>query len=311
MHDGWLIAIFGSAPNDQDHWEIDEAAGILRRHHVKARLDMFVPTSIGCPIPTEQLTEERRTVADPYDKAGSKLVISDTWTRRDSYRHLMGEDRWTGVTEFKVVQEKADEEETTDPVQRLAEESEKQQAQEEEEDTTMDIAEGDSDQGVIRAPMKPLYDFRRVLHRLPRLAEHDHLQAERLLLGLHERFWRRSWRHDEPADQSRHAQVSDRHDLQISGTMQGLQPVHTVAQPTTGQDGPRDYVQPGDPGGLLLSLGEHVHADHRRGHPVQDSSQSHEPGAAPYFEAADDQLVQMVWTSKDHHLRPGILPHES
>ncbi|CAJ1351761.1 unnamed protein product, partial [Effrenium voratum] len=162
MHDGWLIAIFGSAPNDQDHWEIDEAAGILRRHHVKAPL---------------------------YDKAGSKLVISDTWTRRDSYRHLMGEDRWTGVTEFKVVQEKADEEETTDPVQRLAEESEKQQAQEEEEDTTMDIAEGDSDQGVIRAPMKPLYDFRRVLHRLPRLAEHDHLQAERLLLGLHERFW--------------------------------------------------------------------------------------------------------------------------
>ena len=77
-----------------------------------------------------------------------------------------------------AVQEKADEEETTDPVQRLAEESEKQQAQEEEEDTTMDIAEG-----------KPLYDFRRVLHRLPRLAKHDHLQAERLLLGLHERFW--------------------------------------------------------------------------------------------------------------------------
>ncbi|CAJ1458578.1 unnamed protein product [Effrenium voratum] len=126
MHDGWLIAVFGSAPNDQDHWEIDEAAGILRRHHVKARLDMFVPTSIACPIPTEQLTEERRT---------------------DSYRHLMGEDRWTGVTEFKVVQEKADEEEITDPVQRLAEESEKQQAQEEEEDTTMDIAEGDADQG--------------------------------------------------------------------------------------------------------------------------------------------------------------------
>ena len=93
--------------------------------------------------------------------------------------------------------------------------------------------------------------------------------------------------------------------------MQGLQPVHTVAQPTTGQDGPRDYVQPGDPGGLLLSLKKNVHADHRRGHPVQDSSQSHEPGAAPYFEDADDQLVQMVWTSKDHHLRPGILPHES
>ena len=37
--------------------------------------------------------------------------------------------------------------------------------------------------------LKPLYDFRRVLHRLPKLASTDATQAKRLLLGLHERFW--------------------------------------------------------------------------------------------------------------------------
>ena len=126
----------------------------------------------------------------------------------------------------------------------------------------MDIAEGDADQGVIRAPMKPLYDFRRVLHQLPRLAEHDHLQAERLLLGLHERFW--------------HAGVGDMTNLLIRAGMPksviGMIS-KSVAQCKVcnrftglpnrpGQDGPCDHVQPGDPGGFLLPLGEHLHADH-------------------------------------------------
>ena len=47
--------------------------------------------------------------------------------------------------------------------------------------------------------MRPLYDFRRVLQRLPRLVTADKDQARRLILGLHQRFWR--------------ANISDMHNL--------------------------------------------------------------------------------------------------
>ena len=145
---------------------------------------------ILCVPSTEQLMEERKTIADPYDKQGAKLVVSDVWNKKDASRQLMGDDRWTGVTEFKVCQNKSDDETENDPIQRMAEESERAQNQEEDDVIDDTAVQDDTEQGVIRAPMKPLYDFRRVLHRLPCLAERDRLQAERLLLGLHERFWR-------------------------------------------------------------------------------------------------------------------------
>ena len=37
--------------------------------------------------------------------------------------------------------------------------------------------------------LKPLFDFRRVFDKLPKLAGHDDVQAKRLILGLHERLW--------------------------------------------------------------------------------------------------------------------------
>ena len=37
--------------------------------------------------------------------------------------------------------------------------------------------------------LKPVYDFRRIFHKLPRLAASDPTQAKRLILGLHERLW--------------------------------------------------------------------------------------------------------------------------
>ena len=37
--------------------------------------------------------------------------------------------------------------------------------------------------------LKPLYDFRRIFHKLPRLASSDPTQAKRLIVGLHERLW--------------------------------------------------------------------------------------------------------------------------
>ena len=37
--------------------------------------------------------------------------------------------------------------------------------------------------------LKPLYDFRRILHKLPRLASSDPTQVKRLIVGLHERVW--------------------------------------------------------------------------------------------------------------------------
>ena len=111
MHDGWLMAVFGSAPNDQDYWQIDKAAG---------------PFGHVCAHQHRRPDPNRAAHRGEKDDRGflrrSKLVLSDTWARRDSYRHL-SEDCRTGVAEFKI----ADDEEIADPVQRLAEESEKQQ----------------------------------------------------------------------------------------------------------------------------------------------------------------------------------------
>eukprot|EP00435_Cladocopium_sp_Y103_P061866 s1483_g23.t1 len=41
--------------------------------------------------------------------------------------------------------------------------------------------------------LKPLYDFRRVFKKLPKLAEPDEVSAKRLILGLHERMWHASY----------------------------------------------------------------------------------------------------------------------
>ena len=41
--------------------------------------------------------------------------------------------------------------------------------------------------------LKPLYDFRRIFKKLPKLAETDEVAAKRLILGLHERMWHASY----------------------------------------------------------------------------------------------------------------------
>ena len=47
------------------------------------------------------------------------------------------------------------------------------------------------EQGQVAQPgsLKPVYDFRRIFHKLPRLPISDPTQAKRLILGLHERLW--------------------------------------------------------------------------------------------------------------------------
>ena len=47
------------------------------------------------------------------------------------------------------------------------------------------------EQGQVAQPgsLKPAYDFRRIFHKLPRLAISDPTQAKRLILGLYERLW--------------------------------------------------------------------------------------------------------------------------
>ena len=37
--------------------------------------------------------------------------------------------------------------------------------------------------------LKPIFDFRRVFTRLPKLAGKDDIMAKKLILGLHERLW--------------------------------------------------------------------------------------------------------------------------
>ena len=41
----------------------------------------------------------------------------------------------------------------------------------------------------MRQPIRPNYNMKNVLKKLPELSENEPLRAKRLLLGLHERLW--------------------------------------------------------------------------------------------------------------------------
>ena len=80
-------------------------------------------------------------------------------------------------------------------------EEDKEVEEGEEHDEVVDETSGEP----LRAPLRPLYDFRRVLQRLPRMSIQDTQQARRLLLGLHQRFW--------------HANAGDLHNLLMRAGM--------------------------------------------------------------------------------------------
>eukprot|EP00439_Symbiodinium_sp_Y106_P056295 s2395_g7.t2 len=181
----WVIAIFGSSAKDKDYWEVDRLRGKAVRHHIQPRTAMFTPREAEGPVDMEELSSTRTTSATPYDKPGPKVVIRDEWTTRDSSRAAMETGRWTGTTEFEILIPEEDPRQD-DPVVRESEEREAVMDREEEQADAVDAEDGPA----IDPPKRANFDFRRVLVRLPRLAREDTQQAKRLLLGLHERFWR-------------------------------------------------------------------------------------------------------------------------
>ena len=189
--DDWVIAVFGSSPQDKDHWEIDRTRGRVLRHHLQPRVALFTPREDEGPINMDELASSRTTIATPYDEPGPRVVIRDDWTSRDSSRAALEHGRWTGATEFITKLPEDDDDEPADPVLREAEAHEQaMDAQEQLEDAEQDEADLMEDKApLIDPPRRSNFDFRRVLVRLPRLVKSDVDQAKRLLLGLHERFW--------------------------------------------------------------------------------------------------------------------------
>ena len=93
----------------EDWWEFREAEGILIRHHVVPRLQLFRPMSgNGCPIPPSKLDPTRVTEVK-FVGGGVDMDTSDWHGYKSGARSL--DRRWTGTSTFKVSQAEVMEEE--------------------------------------------------------------------------------------------------------------------------------------------------------------------------------------------------------
>ena len=92
-----------------DWWEFREVEGILVRHHVVPRLQLFRPTaSNGCPIPPSKLDPTRVTEVK-FVGGGVDMETSDWHGYKSGARSL--DRKWTGATTFKISQAEVTEEE--------------------------------------------------------------------------------------------------------------------------------------------------------------------------------------------------------
>ena len=179
FHEDWLIVIFGSEINNKDHWEVAQIRGKVTRHHVELRKQMCTPMDVPCPVEVDELGDMRTTYATPYDDSGPKVNITDNWTRRDAHKEILDGGRcWTGTTVFDIIADD-DKEETKDPLDRIIE-SQKEEMRDNEDEQAEYVDE--TSREPLREPLRPLYDFRRVLQRLPRVATDDPQQGRRILL---------------------------------------------------------------------------------------------------------------------------------
>ena len=185
----WIVAIFGSSPQDRDHWEIHRPRGKAIRHHLQPRIALFVPKEDTGPLSLENLEALLITIAVPYDSPGPKVIIRDEWTSRDSSRAALEAGRWTGTTEFAIKDSGDEDPVDDDPVIRGSKEQEDKLDNEDREAEALEEFPDHEEPPTLDPPRRTNFDFRRVLVRLPRLAKDDPEQAMRLLLGLHERFW--------------------------------------------------------------------------------------------------------------------------
>ncbi|CAE7215197.1 GIP, partial [Symbiodinium necroappetens] len=95
-------------PNE-DWWEFREVEGVLVRHHVIPRLQLFRPTMAnGCPVPPIKL-EPSGVTEVKFVGGGVDMETSDWHGYKSGARAL--EKKWTGTSTFKVSQAEVTEEE--------------------------------------------------------------------------------------------------------------------------------------------------------------------------------------------------------
>ena len=67
-HESWIVAVFGSSPQDSDYWELDKARGRAIRHHLRPRVAMFTPREGRADIAREFESSSRTRSMDRHDR---------------------------------------------------------------------------------------------------------------------------------------------------------------------------------------------------------------------------------------------------
>ena len=94
-----------------DYWEFFPQRGMLRRHHVTPRLELFGHSAASeavwevADVSRDHLLPRRRTTILKLDEQGSVFHIHDYWTHflpEDQLRPTVCDDLWVGFTDFAV-----------------------------------------------------------------------------------------------------------------------------------------------------------------------------------------------------------------
>ena len=107
-----LDGYFDSRDEDGgDYWEFFPLRGMLRRHHVTPRLELFGHSAASeavwevADVQRDHLLPRRRTTILKMDEQGSVFHVHDYWTHfmpEDQYRPTVCDDLWVGFTDFAL-----------------------------------------------------------------------------------------------------------------------------------------------------------------------------------------------------------------
>jgi hypothetical protein len=86
--------------NGQDYWEINDEAGILRRHHNKKRKSLYDPRKDpSFPVKLSEVEGRRRTTRR-CGQQGQEEMEEDEWQNPEKTRKEAGRRSWKGHTDF-------------------------------------------------------------------------------------------------------------------------------------------------------------------------------------------------------------------
>ena len=85
-----------------DYWQVDGLRRELIRHHKDKRLYLHeIQRHPECPIPKEQLEDERETHIE-YQKSKKKVLHKDNWRTDQKRSKDKMEEFWKGKTIYKI-----------------------------------------------------------------------------------------------------------------------------------------------------------------------------------------------------------------